>query len=111
MCTDLWLAEVIGDEDEAFLTDGILHGFKSALEDCTFLPAQQNYYKSATSAAHKPKVEQTILGEVADGNYVVTDIKPTIISTLEAIPKPDSSEVQLIHDCCRPPGQALNDEL
>ena len=61
--TDLWLTELIGDEDEAFLTDGILHGFKLALAHCTFLPAQQNYYKSATSAAHKPKVEQTILGQ------------------------------------------------
>ena len=108
---DLWLAELIGDEDEAFLTDGILHGFKLALADCTFLPAQQNNYKSATSAAHKPKVEQTMLGELSDGNYVVTDIKPTIIRALGAIPKPDSSDVRLIQDCSRPPGWALNDYI
>ena len=81
------------------------------MEDCTFLPAQQNNYKSATSAAHKPKVEQTILGEIAEGNYVVTDVKPTIISALGAIPKPDSSEDPLIHDCYRPPGRALNDYI
>ncbi|XP_073230232.1 uncharacterized protein [Porites lutea] len=103
--------ELIGDEDEAFLTDGILHGFKLALADCTFLPAQQNNYKSATSAVHKPKVEQTMLGELSDGNYVVTDIKPTIIRVLGAIPKPDSSDVRLIHDCSRPPGWALNDYI
>ena len=109
--TDLWLAELIGDKDEAFLTDGILHGFKLALEDLTFLPAQQNNYKSATSAAHKPKVEQNILGKIVDGNYVVTDVKPTIISAVGAIPKPDSSEVWLIHDCSRPPGRALNDYI
>ena len=58
-----------------------------------------------------PKLSRLFWGEIADGNYVVTDIKPTIISTLGAIPKPDSSEVQLIHDCCRPPGQALNDYI
>ena len=109
---DLWLIELIGvHEDEAFLTDGILHGFKLALADCTFLPAQQNNYKSATSAAHKPKVEQTMLGKLSDGNYVVTDAKPTIIRALGAIPKPDSSHVRLIHDCSRPPGWALNDYI
>ena len=88
-----------------------MHGFKLAPEDCTSLHAQQHNYKSATSAAHKPKVEQTILGKIADGNHVVTDIKPTIISALGAIPKPDSSEVRLIHDCSRPPGWALNDYI
>ena len=89
-------------------TDCILHGFKLALADCTFLLAQQNNYKPATSAAHKAKNEQTIWGEIAYGNYVITDIKPTIISALGAIPKPDSSGVQLIHDCSQPLRQALN---
>ena len=88
-----------------------MHGYKLAPEDCTSLPAQQHNYKSATSEAHKPKVEQTILGKIADGNHVVTDIKPTIISALGAIPKPDSSEVRLIHDCSRPPERALNDYI
>lgn len=89
-------------------TDGILHGFKLALADCTFLRAQQNNSKPATSAAHKAKNEQNIWGEIAYGNDVITDIKPTIISALGAIPKPDSSEVQFIHDCPRPLTQALN---
>lgn len=56
-------------------------------------------------------VEETILSEIAEGNYVITDAKPTIISALGAIPKPDSSEVRLIHDCSRPTGQALNDYI
>lgn len=78
-------------------TDCILHGFKLALADCTFLLAQQNNYKPATSAAHKAKNEQTIWGEIAYCNYVNTDItiKHTIISALGAIPKQDSSGVQL----------------
>ena len=35
--------------------------------------------------------------------------KPTVVSALGAIPKPNSSEVQIIHDCSQPHGQAVND--
>jgi len=56
-------------------------------------------------------VDQTILNEIAEGNYVIFDAKPTIISALGAIPKPDSSEVRLIHDCSYPTRQALNDYI
>lgn len=76
-----------------------------------FAPAQQGNYKSATSAEHKLAVEETTLGEIAEGNYVISDAKPIIISTLGAIPKPDSSEERLIHDCSRPMGRALNDYI
>ena len=51
------------------------------------------------------------MGEIADGSYVITDVKPTIISGLGAIPKPDSSEVRLIRDCSRPPWRAFNDYI
>jgi len=74
--------------DKAFLTDGILNGFKLAPADYAFLPAQQSNYKSATDAEPKPIAEWTILGEIAEGKYVITDVNPTIISALGAIPKP-----------------------
>ena len=51
------------------------------------------------------------MGEIADGSYVITDVKPTIISGLGAIPKPDSSEVRFIRDCSRPPWRAFNDYI
>ena len=66
-------------------------------------------YKSATNPTIKPLVEQTILDEIQQGNYVITAKKPTVVSALGAIPKPNSSEVRLIHDCSRPHGQAVND--
>ena len=59
--TNLWLAELTGDEDEAFLTDGISTGFKLAPPYSTFTPAQQDNYKSATNAVSRGAVEQTIL--------------------------------------------------
>ena len=73
----------------------------------------QNLLAMSTRACAEQKlaVEETILGEIAEGNYVITDVKPTIVSALGAIPKPDSSEVHLIHDCSRPVGQALNDYI
>jgi len=72
---------------------------------------QSKNYKSATSADVKAAVEQTILSKISKGNYVITESKPTIVSALGAIPKPNSSEVRLIHDCSRPHGQALNDYI
>ena len=76
-----------------------------------FSPAQQDNYKSATNAVSRDAVEQTILDKIADGNYVITKSKPIIISALGAIPKPDSTEVRLIHDCSRPIGRGLNDYI
>ena len=67
-----------------------------------------NNYKSATAPAIKDQVEATLLEEIQEGNYIVTDKKPTIISAFGAIPKPDSSEVRLIHDCSMPAGKGLN---
>ena len=79
--------------------------------DCNFIPAHQGNYKSATCVEQRFAVEETILSEIAEGNYGITDVKPTIISTLGAIPKLNSTEVRLIHDCSRPVGRALNDYI
>ncbi|KAL9975581.1 hypothetical protein ACROYT_G012757 [Oculina patagonica] len=42
------------------------------------------------------------------GNYIVTTAKPTIVSALGAIPKPDSDNIRLIHDCSRPQHSNVN---
>lgn len=68
-------------------------------------------YKSATNPVSRPKVEQTIRDEIAQGNYVLSAVKPRIVSALGAIPKPNSPEIRLIHDCSRPHGQAVNDYI
>ena len=46
---------------------------------------------------------------MACGNYKVVDHKPVIVSALNAIPKPGTGEICLIHDCSQPAGVALND--
>ena len=52
-----------------------------------FIPAYQGNYESATCVEQKFAVEEPILSEIAEGNYVVRNVKPTIISALGAIPK------------------------
>ena len=68
-------------------------------------------YKSATNSAVRATVEETIRGEIRQGNYVISATKPTVVSALGAIPKPNSTEVRLIHDCSRPHGHAVNDYI
>lgn len=70
-----------------------------------FAQAEVNNYKLATNPTAKTSVEC----KISKGNYVVSNSKPTIISALGTVPKPDFSEVRLIHDCSRPQGWAFND--
>ena len=100
-----------GDEDEEFLKEGLIHGFRLAPDGTVFMYSDMNNYKSAINPLVKDKVEETIMDEIRQGNYIVTGDRPTIISALGAIPKPDSQEVRLIHDCSMPKGQALNEYL
>ena len=39
---------------------------------------------------------------------MVTQSKPTLVSALGAVPKPDSDELRLIHDCSMPPSKGVN---
>ena len=106
---DLWLDEFKGDPDEVFLADGLKNGFQLIPVGSCFQEAEMDNYCSATNPAVRSKVEKTLLEELGIGNYVVTDHKPVIVSALGAVPKPDSEEVWLIHDCSQPAGKALND--
>jgi len=108
---DLWLSELKDDEDKAFICNGVCSGFKLIETGTSFLDVDMDNYKSATNPVNSSKVEQTIRDEIAQGNYVISAVKPRIISALGAIPKPNSSEIRIIHDCSRPHGQAVNDYI
>ena len=103
----LWLEGLKDDPDKEFLSDGIINGFQ--IYSAKFKPAEMHNYASTTEPVVKGKVEQTLLEEIAEGNYIVVNEKPTIISALKAVPKPDSDEIRLINDCRQPKGSALND--
>eukprot|EP00111_Clytia_hemisphaerica_P008204 TCONS_00023895-protein len=65
-------------------------------------------YNSAIDQGSKAKVEATILGELAAGNYIIATEKPVIVSALGAVQKPDSEDLRLIHDCSMPHGMGVN---
>jgi hypothetical protein len=67
----------------------------------------QNKWKRSALASHDA-VENQILEDIKEGRYIVVKDKPTIISALGAIPKPDGG-IRRIHDASQPAGSALND--
>ena len=97
--------------DKEFLLDGITNGFQLLPSDAPIQPAEMNNYFSTVNPLVRDRVEKQILEEIAVGNYVSTSVKPTIISALGAVPKPDSEDLRLIHDCSMPPGQGVNNYI
>ena len=100
-----------GDEDEEFLKEGLIHGFRLAPDGTVFMYSDMNNYKLAIDPLVEDKLEETIMHEIRQGNYIVTGDRPMIVSALGAIPKPDSQDIRLIHDCSMPKGQALSEYL
>lgn len=73
---NLWLAELRSDEDNEFLIHGLCNGFQLAPPDMQFTKVPCTNYKSATDAPIKAAVKQTIIGKIAEGNYVISRTKP-----------------------------------
>ena len=104
----MWERELIDDPDRDFLLDGVVNGFQLLPADAKLCPAEMDNYNSAISPSSKEKVEATILEELEAGNYIISPEKPVIVSALGAVPKPDSEDLRLIHDCSMPPGLGVN---
>ena len=86
-----------------------MNGFSLIDCDPTELPpAMVPNHSSATSSHILDKVEKRISAEIADGNYIISDAQPIVVSALAAIEKPDG-DVRLIHDLSRPQGTSVND--
>ena len=96
-CLPAWERELENDADKEFLLDGVGKGFdilESKQPDTT---AHCKNYNSAR-VTFAGKTEKQVLLEVSKGNYVETNIHPTIVSSLGAIPKPQSKKIRIIHD-------------
>ena len=110
LCPEAWETLLpTGDEDRAFLLDGMRNGFRITNKKFDGVPARQKNHASATGSAHWRTVDEQIRQQIDNGRYVVTKEPPATISGLVAIPKPNSSKIRLIHDASRPQGRALND--
>lgn len=101
-----WEEELEDDYDREFLLQGVKQGFDIIDPNAKTTALELNNHASALKAGDQ--VLAQIKEEVSLGNYQVTDTRPTIVSPLGAVPKPDGS-IRLIHDCSLPPGYAVND--
>ena len=102
------MAELALDEDKEFLLDSIINGFELIPADLPLSPAEMDNYSSSTKPEARDKVEQTLQEEIAEGNYIITPTRPTIVSTISAVPNAGSHELGLIHDCSMPGGKGVN---
>ena len=108
-CYKAWEEELADDKDRDFLLNGIRHGFD--IVDSTAAPIPVDTPNNRSAQPDAPLYEQAtkqVLKEIEQGNYVVCQEKPKVISPFSAIPKPDGG-VRLIHNGSQPPGASMND--
>jgi hypothetical protein len=109
LCLSAWQLELADDPDKDFLLHGIENGFD--IVDTNEVPTSvecDNHTSARSGSPVHDLMEDTILQEISQGNYVVTDNKPSIISALGAVLKA-GGDIRLIHDCSRPHGGSVND--
>lgn len=104
---DVWLSELKNDVDSEFLCNGLLNGFDIIKPESVLCEVFIQNHKSALEAGARERMDAIIIGEILEGNYIVTDTKPTIVSALGAVPK-DDGDLRPIHDCSLPESTGLN---
>jgi hypothetical protein len=88
---------------------GIASGFDIIQKGAVPDPVELDNHKSASPGSPSfAEADKQVRQEIANGNYILAESPPTIVSPLGAIPKADGG-VRLIHDCSRPAGKAVND--
>lgn len=109
MLFDAWDKLIPTDYPErSFILDGIRYGFN--IIDTCFHARSLNSVKCTnykSTEIYQQEVEQQIQHELVNGNYIVCNSPPRIISALGAIPK-GNGKIRLIHDASRPVGNCLN---
>ena len=101
-CIDLWKLELADDFNKDVLLSGIEHGFAITDLDVTPLSTCCTNYGSVFGS-NKLQVETNIIKEITNCRYIVVSEKPLVVSSLGAVPKPNS-DVRIIHDLSRPLG-------
>ena len=94
-----------GYEYLEFISDGVKNGFQLCTKFGPRYPVNRENYSSAFRLC--TQVENQIKTKIALGNYVVTKMIPTIVSSLGAVPK-SNGDIRLIHDASQPVGNSLN---
>jgi hypothetical protein len=106
-CYSVWEAELENDWDKEFILTGLQNGFSLLDEDKmdSVAAAEVDNYVSILNS--RAAVETQIKRELEDGAYIRTEKKPTVVSALNAIPKPNG-DIRLIHDFSQPADRGVN---
>ena len=107
----MWEQELtfINHPQKDYILHGIKYGFDLVNTEMDQIPVETPNHPSARpNSPLYDKIHDQICEEIACGNYIVSPVKPVIVSPLAGILKDDGS-VRLIHDCSLPQGAALND--
>ena len=82
---EAWLIELREDPDKDFLIAGITNGFDIVNSEALVVPVEVKNHPSASPGS---KCYELVKQQVLEGNYVICDSQPDLISPLGAIPKP-----------------------
>ena len=104
----IWEQELADDPEKQAILSDIKNGVHIIEPNSHLISVETDNYRSATHPDMRARVEQQILAEINESRYIVTDRKPTIVSALGAIPKPNSNKIRLIHDASRPDNYCVN---
>lgn len=91
---------------KSFIEDGIHNGFRIVDEGAVVEPYNCSNYKSVYGEAFD-FLDELIKGELAEGKFVVADIRPRCVHALGVVPKSNGS-YRPITDCSRPSGVSIN---
>jgi hypothetical protein len=86
---------------------GVTNGFDIISPEAELQKVFVQNHKSALLPDVKKDMDNLIKKELAEGNYVVTPVQPTIISALGAVKK-STGGIRPIHDCSLPENNGLN---
>ena len=99
LCLPIWIDELKDDFNADFVRNSLRDCFMIVDRPCSLSDSWRRNYRSCL-VVNKQAVEDQIWKEVSLGRYVVTQRRPTVISSLGAVLK-KNGKVRLIHDLSR----------
>jgi hypothetical protein len=98
----VWVEELRDDPNRDYILNGLRDGLMIVDRPCTLCNSWRRNYRSCL-VDNKQAVEDQIWKEVKLGRYVITEKRPSVISSLGAVLK-KNGKVRIIHDLSRPDG-------
>ena len=106
---DAWAYELYQENDSVlrnYLFKGIFHGF-DIVDHVNIAPYHQNNYNSALKGEAKAYIDILFSNELLESKLLKTDVKPTCIHAIGAVPK-QGGKYRPITDCSLPPSCSIN---